>query len=202
MREEERTQISLEIESMLRKGAIKQVFACPGQMLSNIFLGEEKWDVSTHNKFEKSEFLHSLPIFQDGRVEQCKRFTSQGRLHGENRPNRCLFFNPAPQELQKIPEISMGGENIRISLPLFRTGPSPKNFHEINESTYQRLEENNDKIDNFSRRYTNNGEDHGRNNYTQRLCNLPPGKSRFCHKLREIHLDPNKGNRFPKNHNK
>ena len=96
----------------------------------------------------------------------------------------------------------MRGENIRISLPLFRTGPSPENFHEINGSTYQCLEENNDKIDNLPRRYTNNGEDHGRDNYTQRLCNLPPGKSRFCHKLGEIHLDPDKGNRFPRNHNK
>ena len=64
--------------------------------------GEEKRDVSTHNKFEKSEFLHSLPTLQDGRVEQCKRFTSEGRLHGENRPNRCLFFNPAPQELLRF----------------------------------------------------------------------------------------------------
>ena len=164
--------------------------------------GEEKWEVSTHNKFEKSEFLHSLSTLQDGRVEQCKGFTSEGRLHGENRPNRCLFFTPTPQELQKIPEISMGGENIRISLPLFRAGPSPKNFYEINESTYQCLEENNDQISNLPRRHTNKGEDHGRDNYPQRLCNLPPGKFGFCHKLGEIHLDPSKGNRFSRNHNK
>ena len=42
MRKEERTRDSLEIESMLRKGAIKQVFACPGQMLSILPQGEEK----------------------------------------------------------------------------------------------------------------------------------------------------------------
>ena len=37
---------------------------------------------------------------------------------------------------------------------------------------------------------------------SHRLCNLPPGKSGVYHKLGEIHLDPDKGNRFPRSHNK
>ena len=42
MKEEEKRQVSLEIENMLSKGAIKQVSSSPGQMLNNIFLREKK----------------------------------------------------------------------------------------------------------------------------------------------------------------
>ena len=85
--------------------------------------------------------------------------------------NRSLFYNPTPQEHQKISEISMEGENIWISLSLFRSGPSTKNLYKINESNYQCLEENNDKIDNLLP-HTNHGRDHGRDNFPQRLIFL------------------------------
>ena len=88
------------------------------------------------------------PPPQGGGGNQCKGFTSEGRLHGENRPNRCLFFNPTPQELQKSPEISMArGKHTNFSA-IVSGWAQPQ---EINGSTYQCIEENNDQISNLPR---------------------------------------------------
>lgn len=65
----------------------------PGDsFISNVFSGTKKGRGSdTGNQFEKSKCFFEVRIFQNGRDSFVKRSSSEGRLVGEDRSDRCLF---------------------------------------------------------------------------------------------------------------
>ena len=61
---------NLEVENMIKKGAIREAIPKDDQFLSNIFVtpkGDE--GVATDNKFERTESVHTLHPLQNGRLE-------------------------------------------------------------------------------------------------------------------------------------
>ena len=80
--------VEQEVLKMLEKGVIQKVVLTQGQLLSNLFLVEKKDRGNRPAINLKSQQIHSLRAFQNGRstlsenVSRTGRFTTQDRFQG------------------------------------------------------------------------------------------------------------------------
>lgn len=128
--------MDLEIQEMLRKGAIEKVESpCLGQYLSLIFLVPKKDSVyrpvinlkglNRHIEYHhfKMESLSLLKELQQKGEFLCKL-------------EECLFFSAPPSEIPKVCEIRVEESNLPVSMPLFWSKSSSQSLHKIDENSY------------------------------------------------------------------
>ena len=136
MNRDQSTLVNQEIESMLQKGAIKKVSHISGEFLSNLFLGDKsfRWRKEASDKPEKSRFVYIIPAIENGGPPSNKRSLAGTGLHVQDCSSRCTFYNTNKSKVQEIPQVQMGGNTVRVSLPLLWTTPSISDIYKINES--------------------------------------------------------------------
>ena len=119
----------LEVDSMLKKGAIRIAIPKPEQILSNIFVRPKKREkISTNYKSKTDELLYSLPSFQDGGVEGCEEFSPKRRFSLQTGPERCLLFNSSEYKIPKVCTVPVEREPLRVSVPSIWIGSQPQEF--------------------------------------------------------------------------
>ena len=73
--------MSLEIESMLKKGIIQKVFSKTGAAIEQFVpCKQERWGQQTSNRSEEFE-VHTLQAFQNGGQSFSQRLVERERLH-------------------------------------------------------------------------------------------------------------------------
>jgi hypothetical protein len=61
------------------------------------------------SKFTSSKPVHPLRTFQDGRDTHAPGPSKEGRLHGENRPKRCILYDTGLEKPSEIPSVYLEG---------------------------------------------------------------------------------------------
>ena len=121
------------MESMLQKGAIQKVSHVSGVFKEPVSGRQLRWRKEASDKPEKSKFVYTIPAFQNGGPPSNERSLAGGGLHVQDRSPRCIFYNTDKSKVQEIPQVQMGVNTVRVSLPLLRTRPSTSDIYKINE---------------------------------------------------------------------
>jgi len=152
----------------------------------NFLKREKRRNFSTNNQSKISKLSHFIPKVQNGRPKTSSgSFTTQ-RFYGKNRHERCIFQCSSPPSLQEICKIFVERNSLRISLPLFRTGSRPEDFHKITESPNSTAKASGNKASDLSRRHFDFGRDFGNYSPREGHSNLPSTKSRICDQYQKI----------------
>ena len=134
MNTDQSTLVNQEIESMLQKGAIQKVPHVSGEFLSNLFLvyksdGGKRPVINLKNlnsfipyQHFKMEGLHLMKGLLLEKDYMCKIDL------------RDAYFTIP--KVQEIPQVQMGGNTVRVSLPSLWTRLSTSDIYKINESSY------------------------------------------------------------------
>ena len=92
------------------------------------------------DKFKKSQQIHSLQAFQNGRSALSEIPSRTGQSATQDGSQVGIFFSSPQQKLTKTCQISVVRQAIRIYLPTFWTRSSSKNFYKIIKSPNCHLE--------------------------------------------------------------
>ena len=164
------------------------------------------WREPPSDKFKKSQQIHSLRAFRNGRCALSKIHSRTGRFPMQDRSQGGTFFSSPQQELSKVCQISKVRQHIRISLLFFWTRASSKNFYKIIKSPYCLLETGQHSNHYLSRRYVASGEDATRNSHGQRHIDFSIAIFGFCdqpQKISPAHCETNRvsglSNRYREN---
>ena len=131
-REDEKTEVSLEIENMLRKGVIIQVFTSPGQMLSNIFLREKK-----NGKFRpiiNLKKVNSYIPYQHFKMEglnNVKELLQKGDYMVKIDLTDAYFSIPLHKNSRKFLRFLWEGKTYEFLCLCFGLGPAPRIFTKL-----------------------------------------------------------------------
>ena len=96
---------------------------------------EKRWGKPNSNKLETTKSVHTLPALNDGGFALSSKQSKEGRLHVQSGFEGCIFFSSIKPCIQKICLVSLVREILRVSLPLFWTRPSTKNFYKITQNS-------------------------------------------------------------------
>ena len=138
---------------------------------------------SPSDKFEKSQSLHSLLSFQNGKFIPVEKNIPGRGLHAENRSQGCIFLSPTKPKIPKVCKFQMEGSILFVSLWF---GTSPKDIHKVDENSHFSVEKTVCTTDFFFGRYSANGFlKRGADNYN-RHCDISYSESRFSDKSQNI----------------
>ena len=104
----------------------------------------------------------------------------------QDRSSRCTFYNTNKSKVQEIPQVQMGGNTVRVSLPLLWTRPSTSDIYKINESPYFSTAAPKHSPNNIPGRHVDNGQVSTGIDLSSRNCDLPPAESRICTDFKEV----------------
>ena len=96
---------------------------------------EKGWAKPTSDKFETPKSVHTLPALQDGGFALSSKYSEEGRLHVQTGFEACVPFSSIKSCIQKICAVSLVRETLWVSLHLFWTRPSTKNFYKISQNS-------------------------------------------------------------------
>ena len=118
---------------MLEKGAILKVGSTHKRAISEQPLPcrEKEWRKPPSDKFKKSQQIHSLRAFQNGRSALSEVPSRTGRFAIQDRYEAGIFFSFPQQKLSKVCQISMVRQPIRISLSMLGLRPAPRIFTKL-----------------------------------------------------------------------
>ena len=163
---------------------------------------EERRITATDLEPQNSKQLHPLHPFQNGKLERSEKPYQAGRLASESRPEGRLLHSAPTPRIAEVHQIQMGGNDLRVPMPMFRPRTGTQTFHKIIESPHVVTQKTEHQIDNLSGRHSPVRSFEGGNRDGQGLSTLPVTKSRVCYKLGEISIGPHKGDRIPRNDHK
>ena len=148
---------------------------------------ERRGGVSTNNKSERPEPVRSLPPFQDGRIKGREESLKEGGLDVQNGSKGCLLFGSPQHPLPQTGSFSMERNPLRISLPGFRTGTSPEDFHKTHEGPHIHLKKTGSVPGHLPRRPFDNGSIEGKINDGARYNNVSFSPSRPHYQSKKVH---------------
>ena len=183
------------LEMLEKEGAIQKVVPTQGQNLSNFLVEKKGWRKSPSDKFKKSQQIHSLRGFQNGRSALPEIPSRTGGFAMQDRSQGGIFFSSPQQKLSKVCQISMFTQPIPISLPMFWTRASSKNFYKIIKSPNCPLETGQHLNHYLPKRYVANEEDVTRNSHGNRHIDFSIAIFGFCDQPQKISPAPCEANR-------
>ena len=117
---EEESLVDLEVEKLLRKGAIQEVEPCKNQVLSNILTilkkgGERRPVVDLRDlngfieqvHFKMEDLLHLPSIFQ------------RGAFYVQERPSRCILNHSNCEQIKDLSKVSLERETVPVDMSTF-----------------------------------------------------------------------------------
>ena len=88
-----------------------------GFLLSDVSCAKEGWQAETCNKSEETKPVGEHRALQGGRHSHAERPAKSRRLDGQDRPERCIFYDPHGSGGLRIPLLPMEGQSISVQLP-------------------------------------------------------------------------------------
>ena len=152
---------------------------------------------TTSDKFKKSQQIHSLRTFQNGRSALSKIHSRTGRFAMQDRSQGRIFFSFPQQKLSQVCQISMVRQPVPISFPIFWTRASSKNFCKIIKSPNCPLDTGQHLNHYLPRRYVANGEDVTRNSHGNRHIDFSIATFGVYDQPQKISPAPCETNRVP-----
>jgi len=86
------------------------------------------------NKSETTEYFRSIYPLQNGGVEHIKRYITTRRLNVQTRSKKCILWRTTSPRVKKVCEVQMERKHLRVSVPVFRTRPSPLSVYKDYEN--------------------------------------------------------------------
>ena len=134
--EEEERLVDLEVEKLLRKGAIEEVEPCENQFLSNIFtipkkVGERRLVVDMNEGLEQ---FHRTSSFQNGGSVTLAISPPEGGFYVQDRLKRCISNNSNCKKIKDLPKVYLERETLPVHMSTFRPQILSKNFHKGSET--------------------------------------------------------------------
>lgn len=157
---------------------------------------------SSHNKSENFKQLHTLHTFQDGKSRPPERSFATKRLHVQNRPKGCIFLHSNKSTLKKVSEVHLGGESLRVSMPMFRSRASTIDFHKTFENSDSSFKKDNGENCCFPRRHVTNVKNSGISAHRKGDPHLSFAKFGICNKSEKVSTCTSSGNRISRTHYK
>ena len=98
-------------------------------------------------------------------------------------------MHPNKQNVQEVHSVSVAGQPLRVFMPMFRTGTSSIDFHQVNENPY--CSPKKDKCQKYSLpgRYAHNGQHSGGGRDRLGRVDLSPVASGICDKFKKITVE-------------
>ena len=153
------------------------------------------WREPPSDKLKKSQQIHSLRAFQNGKSALSGIPSGTGQFAMQGRSQGGIFFSSPQQKLSKACKISMVRQPIPISLPMFWTRTSSNNFYRIIKSLSCSLETGQHSNNYLPRRYVANGEDVTRYSHGKRHVDFSIATFRFCDQPQKVSSAPCETNR-------
>ena len=101
------------------------------------FLSQEKGRTkSPSHKFKEIKQILTISTFQNGGASLPKIPFGPGQFPLQNRPAGCIFLYSSQQKVNEIFKVLMGGEPIRICVPLLRFSLRPTDIYQAIKSPY------------------------------------------------------------------
>ena len=159
--------------------------------------GKEGWGPETSHKPEGSQPLCEDRALQDGGSSLAPRSPAVTGLDGKDGLEGCLPSSAHPPRLSTPPHISVGKENLQVSMPTFWPVSSTQGVYKATEASSGLPETDRLSSDHLPGRPTDNasGQSSVGANYSADLSTVrEPGAN--C-ESNEIHTDPNSGVGIP-----
>ena len=159
---------------------------------------QERWGSKACHKFESPEQFCRVFSFQNGRDTHAERPFKKRRLHGQIRPQGCLFYRSSVGKPSKVSEISVEGHNVGICLPSLWPSQCTESLHQTHETSGGDVAQNGRKTNSLPRRHFDNGRKQTTCKSTCAVSSQYTGKSRLCGELREVSDDSFPSDRIPR----
>ena len=143
---------------------------------------EKGWGEQACDKSKTVESFHPLSTLQNGGYTFSETYVARGRFHVQARFERCILFCTIRQAIQKICQISLVREFVRIPLPMFWVRTSTQDLFKTNENTNLHSAQDKYPCNNLLGRYAFNGNYNRGSTNESRHSNLPIATVRFCNK--------------------
>ena len=127
--------VDLELEEMLRKGAITRTQPAQREFLSNLFLvGEKEGGYRpVINLKMLNQFIPFLHFKMEG-LFSVKVHNTGGRLDVQTGPEGCILQCLIRSKLEEVRKVSVEGDSQRVHVPVFWTRPSTKGVYKVIEN--------------------------------------------------------------------
>ena len=127
--------VDLEVEKLLRKGAIEEVEPCKNQFLSNIFTIPKKGgERRPSGRHEDPEQFHRNSSFQNGRSFAPAISPPEGEFYVQDRPTRCISNHSDCEKIKDLSTVSLERETAPVHMSTFWPQTLSKNFHKGSET--------------------------------------------------------------------
>ena len=150
--------MDLEVEKLLRKGAIEEVEPCENQFLSNIFTipkkgGERRPVVDMRDLNNFIEPVH----FKMEDLSHLPSLLRRGGFYVQDRLKRCISNNSNCKKIKDLPKVSLERESLPVHMSTFRPQILSKNFHKGSETSLSLPQSSGSSTAGVFRRHTYHG---------------------------------------------
>ncbi|CAC5393412.1 unnamed protein product [Mytilus coruscus] len=137
----------------------------------------------------------NVPTFQNGGLVHDQRPAKSGRFNAKNRYKGGIFSFVHQSKPQKISEVQMGRNLVRVHSPILRVSRESKVVHQNNETSNRYIAKDGCSYDHISRRHTPHGRKPQKTRNSQKFNFIPSPKIRISDKLEKIKLKSNSKDR-------
>ena len=141
---------------------------------------QERWIGEVGDQPETPEPVHSPNPFQDGESGNDQRPAERGRLDGLNRLEGCLPISHNMGGSQKVPEISMERQSMRVSIPSVWPEQCTMCIHQTIKARPCKASRSGNETDNVFGRYVSYGAEQEETREPFSSDNIPSRAVGFC----------------------
>ena len=159
-------------------------------LLPDVPVPPKRRQAETCNKSIKAQPLCEDRALQNRGHSHAERSAKSRRLDGQDRPERCLFYDSHCSGGQRFPQIPMEGPDVSVQLSSVRVVVSPVGLYQDHTASCGNPAGNRPTSDHLHRRYPRHGGDRVS---PQRPCDssgVPAGEPGVCGNHPKSELDP------------
>ncbi|CAC5406722.1 unnamed protein product [Mytilus coruscus] len=156
---------------------------------------QKRWGSKASVKLKTIKPTCNVPTFQNGGLVHDQRPARSGRFHAKNRSKGGIFSFVHQAKPQKISEVQMGRNLVRVHSPTLRVSRGSKVVHQNNETSNRYITKDGCSYDHISRRHTPHGRKPPNTGNSQKFNIISSPKIRISDKLEKIKLKSNSKDR-------
>ena len=125
--------------------------------ITNLYSTKERWVTSSCSEPKAIESVYSEATIQDGRNGHAQEHHTKGRLDGISGPQGCLSLCGHDKSTQKVPEVHVGKQAVRVPFSPLQLEQCPSYIHKVAKTCDGTAETAGYPSHHVSGRYVDNG---------------------------------------------